>query len=48
MAAPRAGNAHWPVRTSNIQPCQGQVSRVPLSLPSLSGPPRCVQTSPQA
>ena len=38
--APRPGKTHWPVRTSYIHPCQGQVRRMPLSFPSLSGPPR--------
>src|SRR2546426_7418315 len=31
--------------TSNIQPCHGQVSRVPASRPSLSGPPWCAHSS---
>src|SRR5881296_2238514 len=29
-----------PVQTSNSQPCQGQVTTVPLRTPSPSGPPR--------
>jgi L-asparaginase len=43
--APRPGKRHWPVRTSYIQPCHGQASRLPLSLPWLNGPPRWVHTS---
>src|SRR5882762_1117298 len=47
-AAPRPGNTHRPVRTSYIQPCHGHASRMPDSLPALSGPPRWAQTSPSA
>src|SRR5215831_6846775 len=46
--APRPGKVHRPVRTSYIQPCQGQVSRAPLSLPSLRGAPRWAHTSRHA
>src|SRR5919201_3002821 len=46
--APRPGNTHWPVRTSYIQPRHGHASRAPDSLPSLSGPPLCAQTSARA
>jgi len=37
-----------PVRTSNFQPCQGQVIVEPLRLPSPRGPPRCRQTFAKA
>src|SRR6266536_3462721 len=48
MAEPRAGRRHCPVRTSYIQPCQGQVSLGPASFPALRGPPRCEHVSAQA
>src|SRR5215470_2481101 len=32
-----------PVATSYCHPCQGQVTVLPLSSPSPSGPPRCRQ-----
>ena len=36
---PRDGMRHVPDFRSNIQPCHGQVNRVPVSRPSPSGPP---------
>src|SRR5713101_6073968 len=42
-ARPGGGPSTSPVVTSKTPPCQGQVTSTPLSSPSQSGPPTCVQ-----
>src|SRR5690606_37863925 len=47
-AQPTSGAQAWPLPRSMFQPCSGQVTLSPLTMPCDSGPPLCGQRSASA